>query len=310
MKAIKNTEKGITVVDLPRPEGEGVRVKVRSAGICGSDLSLIKMGPLPMVLGHEIGGVLEDGTGVAIEPIIPCGRCDQCVVGDYNRCRDGLAADMGLGRDGGMVEEILVPERCLVRLPQGLTTADACLAEPLAVCLQGLHLAGLEPGQRVAVIGGGSIGLCALVAARAANCEVALVARHPHQISAGQKLGASELKGEYDLVVDCAGGEAALAQACEILRPRGTLLVLAVYPGTIPLPGYPVMFKELRIIGSFEYGTHAVGRIFDNAVAILAHNPRIVETLITHRFPLAEAAQAFEVAKDRKAGSIKVVLEP
>ena len=114
MKAVKRTEEGIEVVDAPEPEGEGVVVEMRAAGICGSDLSMIEWGPMPAILGHELAGVLDDGTPVAIEPLAPCEECDQCLVGQYQRCRSN--SFIGMGRDGGMADRVLVPERSLVPL--------------------------------------------------------------------------------------------------------------------------------------------------------------------------------------------------
>ena len=87
MRGVCNTERGIEVLDLPDDDADGVRVEIRSAGICGSDLHMIGFGPIPFPLGHELGGVLADGTHVAIDPNDPCGTCDQCRSGNGHRCR-------------------------------------------------------------------------------------------------------------------------------------------------------------------------------------------------------------------------------
>ncbi|HAN28917.1 MAG TPA: Zn-dependent alcohol dehydrogenase, partial [Haliea salexigens] len=159
MKAVRCHNHEIHVHDVPAPSGEGVRVRVASAGICGSDLHFWQQGfPIPFTLGHEIAGITADGTPVAIEPTVYCGHCERCVRGDYNLCVRGSEAVMGVGRDGGMTEELIVPEKCLVRLPGGILAEDACLVEPLSVAVRGIGLAGISSKHKVAIIGGGSIG--------------------------------------------------------------------------------------------------------------------------------------------------------
>jgi threonine dehydrogenase-like Zn-dependent dehydrogenase len=311
MRAVRVTDQGVEVVDVPPPSGDGVRVRMRSAGICGSDLHMLEHGYHPAVtLGHELAGELADGTPVAIEPLAPCGACEYCVAGDYNLCRSAPNMIVGIMRDGGMADELLVPARCLVPLPAGVSALDACLVEPLAVCLHGLRKVGLRGGQRVAVVGAGSIGLLAVAAARATGAEVGLVARHDAQAAAGERLGAAPADGEYDVVVECAGTESALQTCCELAKPGAALLLLSSYWEGLSLPGFIVMLKELRVQPSSMYGRHAAGRDVDGAAALLAATPALPRTVITHRLPLDAAAEAFRIARDRQAGAIKVVLEP
>ena len=312
MRALRFVDRGVRLVDAPRPAGDGVRVRVRGCGLCGSDLAMLDAGfAVAGIPGHEIGGVLADGTPVAVEPVVPCGRCEFCRAGDYQVCRAGNAMILGVGRDGGMAEEVVVPERCLVRLPAGVPAGDACLVEPLSVAVHGLRRAAVHGAQRVVVIGGGAIGLCALAAARAAGCEVALVARHDAQKAAGARLGAREPDGsEYDVAIECAGTPAAAAEACARLRPNGTFLMLGSCWDQFTVPGLVFGAKELTIVASLMYGRTGAGRDADAAAALLAANPELAPTLITHRFPLEAAAEAFAVARERAKGAIKVVLEP
>jgi len=311
MRAVRYTPNGIDVIDVPSPQGDGVRVRMRSAGICGSDLHMLEHGYHPPVtLGHELAGELTDGTPVAIEPLVPCGTCELCAAGDYNLCRSAPTMIVGIMRDGGMAEELLVPPRCLVPLPAGVSARDACLVEPLAVAVHGLRKVGVHGGQRVGVVGGGSIGLCAVAAARATGAEVGIAARHEHQIAAAERLGARPIDGEYDVVIECAGSASALQTSCEIAKPGATLLLLSSYWDGLNFPGFIVMLKELRVQPSSMYGRHAAGRDIDGAAALLAANPEIPRAMITHRLPLDAAPEAFRIAQDRRAGAIKVVLEP
>jgi len=301
----------VEVVDVPAPRGDGVRVQIRSAGICGSDLHLLGSDfPLDHTLGHEMAGLTPDGTPVAIEPLLPCGHCASCRSGAYNLCALGPSIVMGTAHDGGMADEIVVPERCLVRLPVGVAPEDACLVEPLAVAIHGLRRADLRGDQRVAIVGGGTIGLCAVTGATSAGAEVALVARHPAQLEAGERLGAGGPNGSYDLVVDAAGTRDALECALELCRPGGTLLLVATYWAGLVLPGFELCMKEVSVVPASMYGRSGVSRDVDVAAGTLAARPEIAQSLITHRFPLDAAPEAFAVARDRRAGAIKVVLEP
>jgi threonine dehydrogenase-like Zn-dependent dehydrogenase len=310
VRAVRNTEQGIETVDVPAPEGPGSRVRVAGAGICGSDLHLVSFGPLPMTLGHEIGGITDDGTPVAIWPLVPCGTCDRCLAGQVQQCRTVTSTIYGVARDGGMADEIVVEPSCLVALPPGLAPADAALVEPLACGLHGIRRAGVEAGQRVAVVGAGPIGLSALAAARAAGADVDVLARHDHQRLAGERLGAGvSPKGEYDTVVEAAGTTSAVATALELLRPGGTLLLLASYWDPVTFPAFFTM-KEPVLVGSQTHGAGASSRVIDDAAALLGATPDLVDTLLTHRFGLDDAAEAFRVAADRRAGAIKVVLQP
>jgi threonine dehydrogenase-like Zn-dependent dehydrogenase len=309
MRAVRAVDGEPMVMDGPAPDGEGVRVKVASAGICGSDLHLLAWN-LPAVMGHEMAGVLPDGRAVAVEPMAPCWACPACRAGDYNRCATGPAMIMGVGRDGGMAEECIVPPTAIVPLPSGVAPADGCLVEPLAVAVHGVRRARVGPGERVAVVGGGSIGQTALVAAQAAGAMVDLEARHDRQRHAAARLGAGTVSDGYDVVIEAAGTASALSRSVELCRPGGRVLVLGTYWGAaVELP-QAICLQEIDIIPASMYSRSGASRDVDVAAALLATRPVVAEVLITHRFPLDAAAEAFATARDRAAGAIKVVLEP
>ncbi len=312
MKAVRCCDKQIHVVDVPAPSGEGVTVNMRSAGICGSDLHMISSGfDLPSTLGHEVAGTLRDGRAVALEPIAPCGHCDMCMQGDYSLCR--LSADMvyGMGRDGGMAEQIIVPARCIVHLPDNVSASDACLVEPLAVAAHGLRMLNLKPNSRVAIVGAGAVGLAAAAILTPHVATVDIAARHPAQMAAAERIGAGlNPSGEYDFVVECAGTSAALKKAARLCKPGATILLLATYWDGVMLPAFEVSMKALKIYASFMYDRQGLVRDVDVAAQILAQRPELPGILITHRLPLDAAADAFAIAANRQAGAIKVVLEP
>ena len=312
MKAVRCCDKQVQVVDIPAPSGEGVRVKVASAGICSSDLHMIDAGfPLLATLGHEVAGTLSDGRAVALEPIAPCGHCDMCVQGDYHLCRLGPGMVHGVALDGGMAEEILVPERCIVPLPNNVSAADACLVEPLAVAAHGIRMLDLNPDSRVAIIGAGAIGLAAAAVLTPFINTVDLAARHDAQKEAGEKLGAKlDPDGEYDVVIECAGNSAALKQAARLCKPGATILLLATYWEGVQLPAFEVSLKNLKIYASSLYGRSGLVRDVEVAAQLMGRRPELAELLISHRLPLDAAQEAFSIAGNRKAGAIKVVLEP
>src|SRR4051812_25346735 len=210
---------------------------MRGAGarLCGTDARLVALGGKrgeEYTLGHEFAGTV-DSVAYAVEPSIWCGACDQCVAGFTQRCVGATRGTLGIWRDGGLSEFARVPEECLVPLPANLDAGVACLVEPMAVSWRGVRLAAIEPGERVVVVGGGSIGLLAVAAARAAGHEVALDARHPHQIEAGERLGATRPTGAYDVVIEAAGSDSAVARCAELAVPDGRVVLLGVFHGTV-----------------------------------------------------------------------------
>ena len=312
MRAVRTLSGHVQVVDVAPPQGDGIRVRIRSAGICSSDLHLIAAGwPITSTLGHEMAGELSNGTRVAIEPIAPCGHCDSCTRGEYALCRRGAGMIYGVSQDGGMADEIIVPSRCLVRLPDGVPTSNACLVEPLAVALHGLRRVPLDPREPIAIVGAGSLGLCTAAMAKPYVIGVTLFARHDAQREAAVRLGAQvDGSGEFPVVVDCAGTTEAMAHCVTLCRPGGTILMLATYWQSLTIPALEIGMKSLRLVASSLYDQCGLSRDVDVAAAALAANPLIASTLITHRFPIDAAPEAFQMANNRAAGAIKVVLEP
>lgn len=307
MRAVRHTEAGIEVVEVPDPSGAGVQVRPASAGICGSDLHMLQWGPMPFTLGHEVGGRLDDGTPVAVWPSRPCGECDRCLAGEPAQCRTGVTRIYGsTGGDGGMAAAMVVEERCVIPLPHGVSPSDAALVEPVACSVHAFRRGGVAAGDRVAVVGAGSIGLGAAAVARWLDCPVDVAARHDAQRAAASAIGAGlDPSGEYDVVVEAAGTSSAIETAFSLLRPGGTVVFVSSHWEPVQ---FPMFFagKEPTIVGAM---THAREDMVD-AAQLLADLPEVPGAVITHRLPLGRAAEAFRLAADRSAGAIKVVLEP
>ncbi|MEM9463827.1 MAG: alcohol dehydrogenase catalytic domain-containing protein [Actinomycetota bacterium] len=309
MRAVRIIDGQPSLETVEPATGEGVRVKVVSSSICGSDLHLVDGGMAEgMILGHEFCGLAPDGTAVAVEPMASCGVCASCDDGHLSHCVTGPSF-YGIGLPGGMADEVLVQPEALVPLPTGLDLAVACLVEPLAVATHGLNRARVEPDDRVLVIGAGPIGLAAAAMLRHRGIATDLRARHEHQRAAAERLGASTQVGDgYDVVIDCVATTASLAEAVDRVRPRGRVGLV----GTTWSPaefGIAACMKEVELSPAMTYRCRVPGRDFDEAAAALATAPDIAEAIITHRFPLEGCAEAFATAADRAGGTIKVAFD-
>ena len=331
--AVWTDRRNLEVVDRPTPEPKPgwVRVRVERVGICGSDLHFLS-GAFPsaagLLPGHEVGGTIDAygdllpgatplpvGTPVCVEPLTGCGWCSYCSVGHYHYCAKRQI--FGMTGRGGMAEFMTIPATRVYPLPAGVAPADGALVEPAAVCVRGVRLGGVSLGSRVAILGTGSIGLVAILAARTAGAqEVAFTTRHPAQRELALAFGGTELDNaateQYDVVIETVGGHAdTLNQAIGLGRPGATIAVLGVFDGQVSIDGFTMGQKELRIVNSNCYArvddTHSD---FDIGLCLFRTQLDALRQLVTHRFPLERVNDAFAAAADKTTGSIKVVVEP
>ncbi len=324
----------VEVKDSPIPQtapGE-VLVRVRSCGICGSDLHFYE-GAFPAMAnvspGHEFAGEIEalgegvagwsEGDRVAVEPITSCQTCEYCRSGRYHLCPRHIL--IGTMRSGALAQYIAVPAYTLYRLPEGMDFETGALAEPLAVAVHGLHIVGLKAGEKVLVLGSGTIGLMTVLAARAAGAEVVATYRHEHQSGAALALGAvrtvhdeamAGLEREgFDVVVETVGGTAkTLQQALGTVRAGGRVSVLGLFTQPVSVHPIGLVLKETTVVGGITYCRPGLRSDFDVALAILARHGEQARSVITHRFPLSEASAAFETAAHKGTKSLKVHINP
>ena len=316
MKAVRSTgdlTTKVVVEDVDDAPGIGELIDVRSASICSSDLLYIGYG-LQRILGHEVAGTRTDGSPVVVEAMFGCGTCAQCADGRYNLCPTHTDRALGVTIDGGMAEYYRAPAERLVPLPPGLEVSDASIVEPAAVAWHAVRLGGTNSTTTVAVVGAGGLGLLAAASARHQGAtEVAVEARHPHQRAAAERLGARVgTTGAYDIVIEAGGSEESLARCSELVKPGGVVVVLGVHiTPTLPIPWHAMFMREARLIPSLGYCAQPDGHTeMADAANMLATDPDLVDTIITHRFPLDDAAEAFRVAADKTTQAIRVVLEP
>lgn len=315
--------------DRPHPgEGETL-VRVTAVGLCGSDLHWFAAGGIgdtglarPLVLGHELAGVTDDGRRVALDPAIPCQACDLCLEGHPNLCERIRFAGHGED-DGGLREWLAWPERCLVPLPASLSDADGAMLEPLGVALHAVDLAHLRPGSSVGVFGCGPIGLLVLQAARLLGADRLFATdleQRPHRLEAARRLGAVAFAAEggrearairdavggsgLDAAIEAAGENAAVDAALEAVRP-GARVVLAGIPAEerTSFKAATARRKGLTLVLS-----RRMKDAYPRAVRLAESGQVDLRSPVTHSFPLERGPEAFSVAARREG--LKVLVQP
>jgi alcohol dehydrogenase len=300
------------VADRPEPVAPPgwSRVRVIQAGICKTDLELVK-GYLGFcgVLGHEFVGRVEPADGrpgrrVVGEINAACGNCDGCARGLGRHCPNRTT--LGIDRlDGCMAEVCVLPAANLLDVPDELSDDRAVLVEPLSAACEILEQHPLRDGECVAVLGDGKLGiLCAWVLA-AAGADVTLAGRHAEKLELAQwrrlqtRLATEPLAGGFDLVVEATGSEAGLARAIELCRPRGTIVLKSTVAAPHQLHLAPVVIHELTLLGS------RCGQFKDGLAFLAQHPDAPLDRLIAARYPVEQAVEAFRAAA---GSSLKVLL--
>lgn len=293
-----------------RTAGEA-RVAVRTAGVCDTDLQLCR-GYLGFrgVLGHEfVGEVVEAedpswlGRRVVGDINAGCGRCDDCQQRDGHHCAARTVLGI-VGRSGALAEELTLPQRCLVAVPDGVSDAAAVFAEPLAAALHVLDEVRDSPD--AIVIGDGKLGLLCALALRGAGVNTHLVGRHARKLALAARAGVhTALDGEADalrapLVVEASGSKQGLAAALRAATARGTVVLKTTIAGSFEVDLTRVVVDELRVVGS------RCGDL-NRAVAALAAGAVDPTPLIDQRFALHDAEQALVHAGTR--GVLKVLVD-
>jgi threonine dehydrogenase-like Zn-dependent dehydrogenase len=339
--ALQTGIRTIDVRNVPEPpvSPETALIRVRTTGICGSDLHPYheRAEPESVPRGHEVcgevrtlpaeyAGQVKIGDVVAVDPVLgmACGACDFCRTGQMFHCR----VRQGTPSTGGGFGELIRRRPAgLFTLPPGLTAEQGALVEPLAVGVHGVRYPRMQPGASVVIIGAGTIGLTTLLAARGLGAgSVHVIARHPHQARLATALGATSVIPDdssvaieqvravsrglgADLVVETVGGHAdTLNLAWELVRPQGTVSVLGVFPARVPIDLMRPLQNEVWVAFPACYGVIDGRHDYEVAIELVAGGRAPVERLVTSRFPLDEAPTAFRTAADKSTGSVKVHL--
>ena len=265
----------ITDVEKPKPGIKECLVKVLACGICGTDRHIYHgeyPSTKPVILGHEFGGVIEEvgpsskfkvGQVVSVDPNIVCGKCIDCQAGRTAFCPELTA--LGVNINGGLAEYVLTPDTQIYPVSNGLNPLHLAFIEPLACSIRGLDLANLKGGEKVAVLGGGVIGLLVVQLAKLAGAsEIVLITRQKFRRDVALKIGATRVIDpnsedvntavtNMDVVFECAGAVETFQQAQNIARRGGSVIVLGLTAADVTLEVNPfnIVVNELRIQGSF-----------------------------------------------------------
>lgn len=329
--------KTFAVTDLPTPHAGPGELVLRNqvCGVCGTDVHIYHGEPgsadvnPPVVLGHEYSGeVVEVGEGVTgfavgdhvtVDPNIYCGHCAYCQNGKKQLCPSMEA--IGVTRDGGFAQYSRIPASQAFKLEPTVPWEAAAMAEPLACCLHGIDLAGIQVGDKVCVVGGGAIGLLMVQLAKLSGAsQIVLSEPNEKRRQVGLQLGANApidptrpdaqeafaqvLDGGANVVIECVGNVPAVKSAFQFAGKGATVLLFSVpkVDATFDLPLFDVYKKELTIKGSFvNPDTHA------RAVALINSGKVDFGPIITHRFTLDQLPEA--IAMQMSDASIKVVVE-
>ena len=265
----------IAEVEKPKPGIKECLIKVLACGICGTDRHIYHgeyPSAKPVILGHEFGGVIEEvgpsskfkvGQVVSVDPNIVCGTCPDCIAERTAFCPELTA--LGVNINGGLAEYVLTPDSQIYPVKADLNPLHLAFIEPLACSIRGLDLANLKGGEKVAVLGGGVIGLLVVQLAKLAGAsEIVLITRQKFRRDVALKIGATRVidpNGEdvntvvtnMDVVFECAGAVETFKQAQNISRRGGSVIVLGLTASDVTLEVNPfnIVVNELRIQGSF-----------------------------------------------------------
>ena len=338
MQAIQKTTPsfGVELREVPEPSAPAageVLIEVTAAGICGSDLHIYEWTPgyefvqpaMPVTLGHEFAGrVTAIGAGVAglavgdrvtVMPSVTCGVCAFCKASDFDRCltRTGI----GMTRQGAFTKRVLAPSINCVRLPAGLDDELAALTEPLTVGARAVESGDVKSGDRVLVMGPGTVGQTIAVMARAAGAEVTIVGKgDPDRLACLRALGFERLidlrdktladavgPGKFDVVFEANSVPATINQGLGVLRRRGILVVVGIHASQAPVDLNRLNREQLQIRGSNRASRDTWGRV----VEVLVREGERLRPMITHRLPLSRAVEGFELARQKIASKVMIL---
>lgn len=305
-------------------------VRLRMAGICGSDLAAYRgHSPLvtyPRVLGHELlVDVLQcearpelEGGRAVVDPMFPCGRCKACRHGRSNCCVNLRV--MGVHIDGGLQEVSTLNARHLIPVPEGMPDEAAVLAEPLTIAYHAVQRARIDAGQTAVVLGAGAIGLLITsLLVRGRGCRALVVDVDPGRLQLARSVGATPLEGDAtalaslvagatdgdmaDIVFEASGNAHATAMTTDLVAHTGRIVLVGWNSGPVPLDTVALMRKEVDLLGSRNSFD-----AFPAVLQLLADGIIDPDVLITHRFDLAATSEALTILDDGHEPAVKVLI--
>ena len=336
--AVLHKVRDLRIEEVPRPslssEGD-VLIKMTAVGVCGSDCHFYEEGRIatyvvetPLILGHECSGAvvevgravrhLQPGDRVCLEPGVPCLKCEVCKSGRYNMCEREVPFMGTPPTDGAFCEYVVWPGHLVFKLPASLSLEEGALVEPLAVAVHAANRSGVRPGDSVAVLGAGPIGLMCLQAASAYGAgPIYATDVIPYRLEFARKLGARAINAREsdpvaairevtgrgaDVVYETAGTVETVRQAMRLVRPGGVVTLIG-WPQEqeFAVPMVDVLAREYDVRGIFRYCN-----AYPTALALAASGKVELKAFLGREFPLAQTREAIEFAAQHKDKAIKV----
>ena len=315
MQALWLEDNKIDLRDIVQPRKQNeVLVKIRKAGICSTDLELVKgYYPYAGVLGHEFVGEVvraDDASWIGQRVVgdinAVCGECEQCLNGRPTHCENRTVLGIA-NRDGTFAEFTQLPIENLHKVPASVSDEMAVFTEPLAAALEIQEQVNIQPTDRVLLVGAGRLGQLIAQTLALTGCDLRVVARHKRQqelLSArGIRIIAEEdvQRWRWDVVVEATGSPSGFALARQAIRPRGTLVLKSTYKGEMSVNFSSIVVDEVNIIGS-RCGP------FEPALRLMESKQVDPTVLIDDEFSLGDGVKAFERAA--QSGVLKVLIQP
>jgi L-iditol 2-dehydrogenase len=333
----------LETVPVPAIAAGELLVQVHTCGVCGTDLKKIASGShsAPRIFGHETSGVVaavgagvrkfQPGDRVVVFHHIPCRQCYYCRHKTFAQCPTYKKVGCTAGFEpsgGGFAEYIRVMdwivEQGTVKIPQGVSFEQACFVEPVNTCMKGIEALRLEPGETVLAIGQGPIGIILSVLARKAGATVITSDLYPERLRIAKSLGfghtidasqddavravreRTEGRGA-DAVILAVGSNGLIRPAMEAARPGGRVLLFAqTQRGEVVVDPAAICVDEKALVGSYSASVD----LQEESVRFVMNREMDLERLISHRFPLQEAARGLELAAHPQPASMKIVIQP
>jgi 2-desacetyl-2-hydroxyethyl bacteriochlorophyllide A dehydrogenase len=325
-------ELAVADVDTPEPRRDEVLVRVRTSGICGTDLKIFTGAmpvTYPLIMGHEMAGeIVAGGDGhaaqgrrVLVDPVLFCGTCIDCRSGRTNLCASG--GIIGREVNGGFADFVVVPRTHVHALPDTIDTKSAPAIQVLTTCLHAQRRASVSSGQSVAVVGLGVSGQLHVQLAKARGAKMVIgLSRSAWKRGMATELGAdlTASSGEAavravrdatggqgaDIVIECTGHMKAFADAIAMARPGGTIVLFGIFTDQeAALPFYQLYFKELTIVSARA----AESQDFPESIDLVARGAVSLSPLITQTVPLTQLRDALAMLEDDVDGRMKIILE-
>ncbi len=316
---------------VPTPAPHEVLIRIRSVGVCGSDVHYFEHGRIgsfvvtePLVLGHEASGVVESvgssvtrlraGDRVSLEPGVPDLSCPECLVGRYNLC-ESMKFHATPPHDGSFTEYVVHHELFAHKISDLISDDAAALLEPVSVALWACQKAGVSAGSRVLVTGVGPVGLLVVQVARALGAaEVTASDVNQERLELARTLGATHVLDpgnstlphgrRPDVLIDCSGNQGAIRAAIDLVAPAGRVVLVGMGGAEYPMPISTVQERELVVTGTFRYA-----HTWPTAIGLAESGALELDQLVTSHHGIEQVADALSAAR-RDPSAIKPIVHP